>query len=147
MRNPTYLKAALACLALALVTLLLWRPVDGQASTTLPDLLGADVTGVSFYHDGRLREVTDVDAVNEWQLTAVDVSGWYTSTPPVSGYPVKRICLSLPPTCDNRVWFYADDTDATQVYAFLWLGEARNRAHPDGIYRMARAALDTLLAL
>lgn len=33
MRNPTYLKAALACLALALVTLLLWRPVDGQAAT------------------------------------------------------------------------------------------------------------------
>lgn len=147
MRKPHYFIAAIACFLLAAALLCLNVQPSHAQDTTLRNVLASDVTGVSFYYQGLLREVTDaetLDAVNSWTLTEVDVSGWYGAEgAPVSGYPLRRICLSLTP-CTNWVAFYADDTNAAQVYAFLWLGEFSSRPHPDAIYAVARSDMDVL---
>ncbi len=105
------------------------------------------ISGLSFYHRGRLRNLTDrktLHSVQGWQIEKIDISSWYLNSR-VEGYPVKKMCLSPSPSCDNRVWFYADKVDPKIVYLFLWFGNTFNRPHPDAIYSTARENLDRLL--
>lgn len=148
MRNPHFLRAALICFLLVSILLALSIHSTSAQDTTLEDVIGSRTTGISFYYKGYLREVTHetvLDIINGWTLIEVDMSDWYgPSGAPVSGYPLRRICMSLPPECTNHIYFYANDTDDAQVFAFIWLGEWQSRQHPDYIYAMSREDMEVL---